>query len=230
MILGYARVSSTDQAKDDRSSLQTQTDVIEGFARTRGTDKFDVQIYTDAGVSGAIKLAERAAGRDLLADMRPGDTVIASKLDRMFRSASDAIDMFEVFKARGVDLVLYDISNEPVSSGVGKLIMTILAAVADMERIRIKERTTEGRKAKKAKGGPVGNVPFGFKKVGEGRAAVLEIDKNETKVAARMRQLFELGRGYADISMDLYGEGMLSRAGTAFTPMAVRRVVLEARQ
>ena len=230
MILGYCRVSSVDQAKDDRSSLQVQTDVIEGFARTRGADKFDLQIYTDAGVSGAIKLAERAAGRDLLADMKPGDTVVSSKLDRMFRSASDAIDMFEVFKSRGVDLVLYDISNEPVSSGVGKLIMTILAAVADMERIRIKERTMEGCKAKKAKGGPVGNVPFGFKKVGEGRTAVLAVDKNETRVAARMRKLFREGRGYADISMDLYGEGMLSRAGTAFTPMAVRRVVLEGRQ
>src|ERR1700679_214382 len=116
MILGYVRVSSTDQAKDDRSSLQTQTDVIEGYARTRGVDRYGVQIYTDAGVSGATKFAVRNAGKELLNIMQPGDTVIASKLDRMFRSASDAIDMFEVFKARGVDLVLYDISNEPVSS------------------------------------------------------------------------------------------------------------------
>ena len=230
MILGYARVSSTDQAKDDRSSLQTQTDVIEGFARTRGADKFDLQIYTDAGVSGAIKLAERAAGRDLLADMKPGDTVIASKLDRMFRSASDAIDMFEVFKSRGVDLVLYDISNEPVSSGVGKLIMTILAAVADMERVRIKERTMEGRKAAKAKGRVVGNVPFGYKKTGTGGESYLVPDTKEQKAWKIMKELHRNGRGYADIAMDLYGKGLLSRAGTAFTPMAVRRAVMEPQQ
>jgi DNA invertase Pin-like site-specific DNA recombinase len=230
MILGYIRCSTADQVKEDRSSLQTQTDVIEGFARIRGVDKWGVQIYTDAGVSGATKLAMRPAGADLLAAMQPGDTVIASKLDRMFRSASDAIDMFEVFKARGVDLVLYDISNEPVSAGVGKLIMTILAAVADMERIRIRERTAEGRKAKKAEGGPVGNVPFGYRKVGEGRAAVLEINPSEFEAAARMRAMFQKGEGYNDISRRLAEVNLFSRSGKPLTPMAIRRVVMEARQ
>src|SRR5271163_2580862 len=104
MILGYRRASTSDQCKDDRSSLQTQTDVIEGFARIRGIDKWGVQIYTDAGVSGATKLAFRPAGEQLLADMKAGDIVVASKLDRMFRSASDAIDMFDVFKTKGVEL------------------------------------------------------------------------------------------------------------------------------
>ena len=230
MILGYARVSSADQAKDDRSSLQVQTDIIEGFARTRGIDKYGVQIYTDAGVSGATKLAKRPAGADLLRDMKEGDTVIASKLDRMFRSASDAIDMFDVFKAKGVNLVLFDISHEPVSSGVGKLIMTILAAVADMERVRIRERTAEGRKAKKAKGGAVGNVPFGFKKIGEGRSAVLEIDENEVRAKEQMCQLFQTGSGYHDISKRLAESGLLSRAGTPFAPAAIRRVIVEAVQ
>jgi putative DNA-invertase from lambdoid prophage Rac len=227
MILGYVRVSSTDQAKDDRSSLQTQTDVIEGYARTRGIDRYGVQIYTDAGVSGATKFAVRSAGAELLKTMQPGDTVIASKLDRMFRSASDAIDMFEVFKARGVDLVLYDISNEPVSSGVGKLIMTILAAVADMERIRIKERTAEGRKAKKARGGPVGNVPFGYRKVGEGRSAVLEPDERELVAESKMRSLYQSRCGFAQIANILASDGYLSRAGKRFTPMAIRRVVTQ---
>jgi len=229
MILGYVRVSSADQAKDDRSSMQVQTDVIEGFARIRGAHSLDVQIYTDAGVSGAVRLAKREAGAQLLADMKPGDIVVASKLDRMFRSASDAIDMFDEFKKRGVDLVLFDISHEPVSAGVGKLIMTILAAVADMERIRIKERTAEGRKAKKAKGGPVGNVPFGYRKVGEGRAAVLEIDEREASIGKQMRSMYEAGVGFAQISRAFTGDNVFSRSGKPYTPMAIRRVVMEAR-
>jgi putative DNA-invertase from lambdoid prophage Rac len=227
MILGYVRVSSADQAKDDRSSLQVQTDIIEGFARTRGIDKYGVQIFTDAGVSGAVKLAFRPAGADLLAAMAPGDTVIASKLDRMFRSASDAIDMFEVFKAKGVHLVLFDISNEPVSSGVGKLIMTILAAVADMERIRIKERTADGRRAKQARGGVVGKVPFGFKKVGEGRSAVLEDNEAEQLAAVRMRELYQQKLSLPRISALLSAAGYNSRAGTAYCPSVIRKVVLE---
>ncbi len=225
MILGYIRCSTADQAKDDRSSLQVQTDVIEGFARIRGVDKYGVQIFTDAGVSGATKLALRPAGADLLVAMKPGDLVIASKLDRMFRSASDAIDMFEVFKAKGVDLVLFDISNEPVSSGVGKLIMTILAAVADMERIRIKERTAEGRKAKKARGGPIGNVPFGYRKVGEGRAAVLEENLEEQNARQQMHILYEKRKTFGFIAQTLAKQGLVSRAGTPYTPMAIRRVI-----
>jgi DNA invertase Pin-like site-specific DNA recombinase len=202
--------------------------VIEGFARTRGADKYGVQIFTDAGVSGATKLAVRPAGADLLASMKPGDTVIASKLDRMFRSASDAIDMFEVFKAAGVDLVLFDISNEPVSSGVGKLIMTILAAVADMERIRIKERTAEGRKAAKAKGRAVGTVPFGFRKIGQ--TSELEPNEKEVEAAKFMRGFYQQGISLPEISKKLFNVGYESRSGKPYTPMAIRRVVMEAQQ
>jgi DNA invertase Pin-like site-specific DNA recombinase len=232
MILGYARVSSTDQAKDDRSSLQVQTDVIEGFARIRGVDKYGVQIYTDAGVSGAIKLAERPGGKDLLATMKPGDTVIASKLDRMFRSAADALNMLEMFKERGVHLVLFDMGADPVTGdGTARMLFIILAAVADMERGRIRERTMSGRIAKKARGGPVGNVPFGFKKVGEGRSATLEENFQEAEAMLRMKILFQGGNSYPLIARGLASDGFVSRSGKPFTPMAIRRVVMqEARQ
>lgn len=229
MILGYIRVSSADQAKDGRSSLQIQTDVIEGMARARGVSKWDVQIYEDAGVSGATKLKFRPAGEQLLKDMKPGDVVVASKLDRMFRSAADAIDMFEEFKARGVELILYDISHEPVSSGVGKLIMTILAAVGDMERVRIRERTADGRKAKKAKGGAVGEVPLGYRKEGEGRTAILVPDEKEQKAKARMLELAANRRAtYRAISKQLADEAFVSRTGKPYSPSVIRANVLAA--
>ena len=226
MILGYIRVSTADQANADRSSLQVQTDVIEGFARTRGVDRFGVQIYTDAGVSGGVKLSKREGGAQLLADMATGDTVIASKLDRMFRSAVDALNMLELFKEKGVHLVLYDMGHEPVTGeGTARLLFTILAAVADMERIRIRERTAEGRKAKKARGGPVGNIPFGFRKQGEGRSAILVPDERETAALAQMRKLYQK-EGLAGTSRKMAEAGVLSRAGKPFTPMAIRRVVM----
>ena len=226
MILGYIRCSTADQAKDDRSSLQVQTDVIEGYARIRGADKFGVQIFTDAGVSGAVKLAARPAGAELLAAMAPGDTVIASKLDRMFRSASDALNMLELFKEKGVHLVLFDMGADPVTGdGTARMLFIILAAVADMERTRIKERTAEGRKAKKAKGGPIGNVPFGFKKVGEGRAAVLEADPDEQYAAMRMRELYQQGLSLPRIAALLALAGNVSRTGKPFDPKSILRVV-----
>ena len=227
MILGYIRCSTADQVKADRSSLQVQTDIIEGFARTRGVDKYGVQIYTDAGVSGGVKLSKREGGAQLLADMATGDTVIASKLDRMFRSAVDALNMLELFREKGVHLVLYDMGHEPVTGeGTARLLFTILAAVADMERIRIRERTAEGRKAKKARGGPIGTVPFGFRKQGEGRSAVLVPDEAEAHAVVRMRELYQK-EGLAGTSRKLAEVGVLSRAGKPFTPMAIRRVVLQ---
>jgi DNA invertase Pin-like site-specific DNA recombinase len=226
MLLGYIRVSTEQQAKDGRSSLQTQTDIIEGLARARGLSKWDIQIYEDAGVSGATKLRFRPAGERLLADMKAGDVVVASKLDRMFRSAADAIQMFEEFKARGVDLILYDISHEPVSGGVGKLIMTILAAVGDMERVRIRERTADGRRAKKAKGGPIGEVPFGFRKEGEGRSAVLVPHEPEQ---AAQRRAIELGQdrrlSYQSIANQLANEGHVARSGKPFSTSVIWKLV-----
>ena len=228
MILGYCRVSSADQAADNRSSLQTQTDVIEGFARTRGVDRFGVQIYTDAGVSGCVKFAKREGGADLLAAMKPGDIVIASKLDRMFRSSADALAMMEVFKERGVHLYLFDMGNDPVTDGgMSKFLFTILAAVADMERVRIRERTAEGRKAKRAKGGVVGNIPFGFRKVGEGRAATMEPDEKELEAAARMKEMWAKRQTFPNIALHLADAGFVSRAGKPYTAMAIRRVVAE---
>jgi putative DNA-invertase from lambdoid prophage Rac len=228
MILGYVRCSMADQCKDDRSSMQTQNDIIEGFARTRGVDKYGVQIFTDAGVSGAVKLAFRPAGADLLAAMAPGDTVIASKLDRMFRSASDALNMLELFKAKGVHLVLFDMGHDPVTGdGTARLLFIILAAVADMERGRIKERTAEGRKAKKAKGGAVGKVPFGFKKVGEGRAHTLVPNPREQEAAALMRSMYQAGATEVGIIRNLAGLDYLSRAGTPYSRSLVRKVVTQ---
>lgn len=224
MILGYVRVSSADQAKDDRSSLQVQTDVIEGIARVRGVDKFGVQIFTDAGISGATKLAHRPAGRELMEAMQPGDVVIASKLDRMFRSAIDALAMLETFKARGVHLILYDMGAEPVTSGgTAQLLFTILAAVAEMERGRISDRTAEGRRAKKARGGAVGEVPFGYRKVGEGRGAVLEVDERELAAAARMKMLARTA-SLREIGRQLAAEGFVSRAGTPYSTSVIARM------
>ena len=93
------------------------------------------------------------------------------------------------------------------------------------ERVAAKKR-----KAAKAKGRVVGNVPFGYKKTGTGGESYLVPDMKEQKAWKIMKELHRNGRGYADIAMDLYGKGLLSRAGTAFTPMAVRRAVMEGRQ
>jgi putative DNA-invertase from lambdoid prophage Rac len=62
------------------------------------------RVFVDAGVSGSTPLARRPEGGKLLAALRPGDVVIAAKMDRCFRSAFDALQTIEGFKRRKISL------------------------------------------------------------------------------------------------------------------------------
>jgi putative DNA-invertase from lambdoid prophage Rac len=82
---------------------------------------------TRASAGRFRSLIDRKAGK-LVAGLAKGTLVIASKLDRIFRSASDALATMEAWHKQGVSLILVDCSTEPVSdNGVGKLFFSILA-------------------------------------------------------------------------------------------------------
>lgn len=223
MILGYVRVS--DQSQTDNTSLDSQEQSIHGYALMKGCTKFDVQIFRDAGVSGAMKLCKRPGGEDLLATVKPGDTVIASKLDRMFRTTSDALTVAEDFKERGIHLVLLDLGTDPITGGgVAQFIFTVLAAVASMERERIKERVSEGRRAKKAAGGAIAHAPFGFRKVGERSAARLEPDQTEAAIIAFCKAR-EKTHTLRSISKELSEAGYLARSGKPFGAGSISNIL-----
>jgi DNA invertase Pin-like site-specific DNA recombinase len=216
-ILGYTRVSTLDQAKDDRSSLAAQEAAIRGLAMIHGIE--DIEIFADPGISGAVALEDRPGGAKLCARLAPGTIVVASKLDRIFRSASDALTTVERWKAQGIDLILIDCGTDPVSAnGTSKLFFSILASVAEFEKMRILERTKEGRAGKKARGGHIGgSAPYGFRKVGEGRAAMLEHDPAEQAVIQRIKDLRDQGATYRKVIDQLTDEGHFMRSGTPFT-------------
>ena len=69
------------------------------------------RVFEEPGVSGGTALADRPGGRELLAVLRPGDTVIVGKLDRAFRNAADALATAEAWKRRGVDLIVADMGT-----------------------------------------------------------------------------------------------------------------------
>lgn len=228
MILGYVRVSTAEQAEDDRNSMATQENVIYGYAQTQGIDRFGVQIYSDPDVSAKIALSERPSGKKLLADMQPGDTVIASKLDRLFRSARDALESLEVFQKKGVHLILFDMGIEPVTAGgsISTLFFTMLAAFAEFERKRISERMVEGKKAKLKHGGHVGGeAPYGWRIVGEGRAALLEENPDEQKVVRLIKQRVRQPEfSNADMARELRRNQFTNRVGKPFAAYQVQRI------
>lgn len=171
-VYGYTRVSTAEQINGQ--SLDGQARAVEAMAMARNAT-LD-QLFTDPGVSGSTPWEKRPQGGKLLAIVEPGDTVVVAKLDRAFRNASDALTKADWLASCGVDLVIADMGPDPVTgNGVGRLFFTMLAALAEFERDRTRERTEEGRRTKASRGGHVGgHAPFGFRVVGSGKASRLE--------------------------------------------------------
>jgi putative DNA-invertase from lambdoid prophage Rac len=165
-VFGYCRVSTLRQANEGES-LDVQRRQIEGYALMHGLALDSVVV--EEGVSGSVPVEDRPIGGPLLARLERGDIVIAAKLDRLFRSALDALKVVESLKTRGVKLHLLDLGGDIAGNGLSKLFLTIAAAFAEAERDRIKERIGQVKADQKARGRYLGGkVPFGFRRGDEG--------------------------------------------------------------
>lgn len=160
----YVRVSTSEQAANG-SSLATQIATLTAIAAAEGYTVAGV--YTDAGVSASVPLADRPEGKRMLAEAQRGDVIMAAKLDRAFRDAHDATGTLKTLKAAGVGLYLKDLGGDVSESSVSALIFGLLSNVAEFERNRIRERITDVARANKAAGNRFvsGTTPFGFAKV-----------------------------------------------------------------
>jgi len=222
MIYAYTRVSTNDQAADFKSSLDDQ----EATIRRRITKPID-RIFCDPGVSGAVHLNFRPAGKEMVAALKPGDVIVASKLDRLFRSARDALVTVEDLKDRGVDVILTDMGDEPVTqNGPSKMFFTMLAAFADFERGRLKERMADGRAGKKKRGGHIGgSAPYGYRVEGNGAAASLVEEPKEQAIIEAMRKYREDGFSYEMVAHYINASGHANRKGKPFSRTQVHRIL-----
>lgn len=157
---GYVRVSTQAQA-DEGESLDVQRRQIEGWCHMHGLDLHSV--FVERGVSGSVPVTERPEGGAMWDALQKGDTVIAAKLDRLFRSALDALQTVEKLKDLGVSLVLLDLGGDISGNGLSKLFLTMAAAFAEAERDRIRERVTQSKRDQKGRGRYLGGkVPVGY--------------------------------------------------------------------
>lgn len=134
MLIGYARVSTTDQ------HLHLQTDGLHAAGCER--------LFTDT-VSGAK--VDRPGLAAALSTCRPGDTLVVWKLDRLGRSLPHLVETVRDLVARGVGFQSLQESIDTTTSG-GKLIFHIFASLAEFERDLIRERTNAGLSAARARG------------------------------------------------------------------------------
>jgi DNA invertase Pin-like site-specific DNA recombinase len=137
-IIGYARVSTVEQ------SLDLQVDKLNEY----GVDKIFKEKY-----SGGT--ADRVELNKALDYLREGDTLVVYKIDRLARSTFDLHKIVKDLQERGIGLVFIK-ENIDFTNSAGKLMFTMLGAIAEFERDIINERTAEGRERAKAKGTHMG--------------------------------------------------------------------------
>ena len=195
-VYGYVRVSTNLQVEEGES-LQVQMRQIEGQALTLGLPV--TEMFVEKGISGATPLGKRPEGERLLWTIQPGDTVITPKLDRMFRSSVDALNVLAQFKSLGVSLYMIDMGGDVTGNGISKLVFTILSAVAEAERERIKERIADVKRDQKRRGRFLGGkrAPFGFAVGDDGELFAIPA---ETAAIEKMKALKDEGKSLRDIA------------------------------
>lgn len=140
--IAYVRVSTEDQ------STETQRATIE---ERHKVDRW----FIDEATSGAIKAKDRKGLGELLSYVREGDTVIVYAIDRLGRNTIDVLETVEELNTKGV-AVLSLREGFDMSTPMGKAMLTMLSAMAELERSNIKERQLAGIKRAKAEGKALG--------------------------------------------------------------------------
>lgn len=150
----YLRVSTSDQ------SIEAQRNALGGT--------FDRE-FADHGVSGSTKAMDRPGFAALMQYVREGDVIHIYAIDRLGRDALDIQMVIRDLIAKGV---IVDVKGlGPIGKGVGELIVAVLAQIADMERLRIKERCDAGRTAARASLAATGKTHRGKASLGRPVAA-----------------------------------------------------------
>ena len=141
-VFGYARVSTEQQ------NLDRQLDMLE---------KYGVDYLYNEKMTGTKR--NRPELEKLMERLTEGDTVVVESLSRLGRSTKDLIWLMETFNTKGVNLVSMKESIDTTTS-TGKLMFTLMSALAQFERDVLADRTREGLAAARARGRKGGRRPI----------------------------------------------------------------------
>ena len=156
----YPRVSTEMQV--DGYSLEGQKNSLKRFADREEMEI--VGVYEDAGKSGK-SIEGRPAFKKMLSDIKNGleiDYILVYKLSRFGRNAADILNSLEFVQSYGINLICIEEGIDS-SQTSGKLLISVLSAVAEIERENIIEQTMNGRREKARQGGWNGGfAPYGY--------------------------------------------------------------------
>jgi len=171
-IFGYGRVSTKEQTTENqRREIEAASYAVDYW-------------YADEGVSGKVSAAQRPQFAKMLSQIRDGETLVVTKLDRLGRDAQDVSATIKALAARRIEVIVLQLGKLDLTSAAGKLMLTMLAAVAEMERDLLVERTQSGLARAKAEGKTLGRPAL---TTDEQRAAMVARFKAGESISALAR-------------------------------------------
>lgn len=203
-VLGYRRVSTQEQAQEG-FSLAAQMERIEAFSRSQSWVLHEM--YTDDGYSA--KDMDRPALQRLLMDMQPTDIVVVYRLDRLTRSVMDLHALLRIFDERKVAFrsvtEVYD-----TTTAMGRLFITLVAAMAQWERENLAERVQMGMREAVRQGKWMGGPrPYGYLPV-DGQ---LIPHPEEAPIYREIVRRYLAGAGARGVSLWLEEQGLKPQRG-----------------
>lgn len=201
--VGYCRVS-TDQQGDSGAGLEAQEAKIRAEADRRG---WQLEIRTDVGSGKTMRRRPKLEQALELLERGDAQLLVVAKLDRLSRSMLDFAGLMATAKTQGWALVALDLGVD-TSTPNGKLVASIIMAMAEWERELIGQRTKDALAAVKARGTQLGRP----RNVDDGTVALI-------------RTLRSAGRGYHSIAKILNESGVpTAQGGKAWYPATVRLI------
>ncbi|WP_026370024.1 recombinase family protein [Kallotenue papyrolyticum] len=217
----YLRVSTEEQA-DEGFGLDVQRTQTSAYATAFGLTL--VGEYADEGVSGTKGIGERPQLAAAIQAAKAGHykTLIVPAIDRLARRVSLLLQIWDELEAAGVTIVLVK-ERIDTSTAVGRLMRTVIAAIAEFERDNIVARTTDGRNARgKLDGEKGGRVPYGYVRNGS-----IEIEPTKAAVVRRIFALHRRRFSLAEICAQLNEDRVPTPQGGVTWYPATLRIILK---
>jgi len=216
----YIRVSTEKQASEGYS-LEDQRARLDAYCTANDWTVCPEHVYVDAGISG--KTTDRPEFKRMLHAARNGDIVrvVALKLDRLARNTRQFLATVDELSGVGCDLVLVKESFD-TSTPHGRFALTLFAAMAELERVQIAERTMGGRRQKARQGGYNGSrVAFGYTYDGED----FQIDETAAQTVRQVFSMFNSGSSLSAIAKELNRRGVKTQRGGKWYASTVRYIL-----
>lgn len=218
-LIAYYRVSTTRQGESGLG-LDAQRAKVEAMAAERGAVVVAEYMEVESG-----RKADRPQLAAALADARRRRAAIAvAKLDRVARDAELLLRLTREAAATGMAGFLFcDLPDVDATTAAGRLVLTVMASMAEFEAKRISERTREALAAAKARGVKLGGTRPGT--IRENAAAKARATAEAEKLRAVLEPMAAAGLSMRAMAKALAGAGTTTRTGAPLGPSQVQRIL-----